>query len=176
MSDRLPTNDRSHLNKSLGRSTPWNSRFSLSTSRFLTLFPLLESLLQNTVFTGFYSPPSAKKLIFFEEMIKALTVLSAISAVSAQGAVWYGISPDDSVPGQVNLFEMTPQGQIIRGVATIVTRDDEYPKTGTLHCSWTTDMCWFATGVAGPYIQDAIIGVNRRTGTQVFRHEIPTGI
>jgi hypothetical protein len=141
---------------------------------------VLESLLQNTFLqflpVFFITRFWAKKLLFFEEMIKALTVLSAISAVSAQGAVWYGISPDDSVPGQVNLFEMTPQGQIIRGVATIVTRDDEYPKTGTLHCSWTTDMCWFATGVAGPYIQDAIIGVNRRTGTQVFRHEIPTGI
>lgn len=71
---------------------------------------------------------------------------------------------------------MTTTGAIIRGVATINTRDDEYPKPDTLHCSWGTPMCWFATGVAAPYTQDAIIGVNRETGLQVFRHELPAGI
>ena len=71
---------------------------------------------------------------------------------------------------------MTATGTVVRGVATINTRDGEYPKTDTLHCSWGTPMCYFATGVGGPYVQDAVIGVNRDTGLQVFRHELPAGI
>ncbi len=38
-----------------------------------------------------------------------------------------GVAPDDTVPGQLNLFEMAPNGQVIRGVAAIPTRDQEYP-------------------------------------------------
>lgn len=89
---------------------------------------------------------------------------------------WYGISPDDTVPGVVNLFEMLPNGQITRGVAALPTRDDEYPKPSTLHCSWHNDLCYFATGVGGPYIQDAIIAVDRVTGVIAFRHELPEGL
>ena len=31
--------------------------------------------------------------------------------------------------------------------------DARYPKVDTLHCSWTTPMCYFATGIGGNGIQ-----------------------
>jgi len=65
---------------------------------------------------------------------------------------------------------------VLGAVASIPTRDDEYPKIGTLHCSWTQPVCWFATGVGGPYVQDAIIGVSTANGATLFRHELPAGI
>ena len=71
---------------------------------------------------------------------------------------------------------MSVTGQVIRGVASLPTRDREYPKTSTLHCSWGTDICFFATGVGAPYAQDAVIAVDRVTGQQVWRHELPEGI
>lgn len=70
--------------------------------------------------------------------------------------VLQGISPDDTVPGVVNLFEMTPTGQITRGVAAITTGDKEYPKVSTLHCSWHSPLCFFATGVGAEFTQDAV--------------------
>jgi hypothetical protein len=33
-------------------------------------------------------------------------------------------------------------------------------------------VCWFATGVGGPYVQDAIIGVSTANGATLFRHEL----
>lgn len=64
----------------------------------------------------------------------------------------------------------------IKGAATVITGDREYPKTSTLHCSWATPMCWFATGVESNQVQDSIYGVNRATGATVFIHRSPAGI
>jgi hypothetical protein len=47
---------------------------------------------------------------------------------------------------------------------------------GTLHCSWNQPICWFATGVGGNYVQDAILAVNTATGQTLYRHELPAGI
>ncbi len=52
----------------------------------------------------------------------------------------------------------------------------EYPKIGTLHCSWTQPVCWFATGIGANYAQDAIIAVSTATGQTLWRHELPAGI
>lgn len=71
---------------------------------------------------------------------------------------------------------MAPTGAPLNAVAAIPTSDQEYPKSGTLHCLWTSPICYFLTGVARPYTQDAIYGVNRTTGTQIFKHEVPAGI
>jgi hypothetical protein len=87
-----------------------------------------------------------------------------------------GIAPDDSVAGLVNLFTMTANGQPIKDAAAIVTSDLEYPKSGTLHCSWNSTLCYFVTGVQGRGVQDAIYGVDRISGTTVFKHEMPAGI
>lgn len=111
-------------------------------------------------------------------MLSAWTLAAALTAVVAQppAGVWYGIAPDDTVPGVINLFEMSPLGEIIRGIAALPTQDREYVKTSTLHCSWGTDLCYFATGIEAPYTQDAIIAVDRTTGQIVFRHELPADI
>lgn len=58
----------------------------------------------------------------------------------------------------------------------MITGDREYPKTGTLHCSWTTPLCWFATGVESNQVADSIYAVNRNTGATVFVHHSPAGI
>jgi hypothetical protein len=41
-------------------------------------------------------------------------------------------------------------------VGSIPTSDDEYVKSGTLHCLWGSDACYFLTGVARPYTQDYV--------------------
>jgi len=86
------------------------------------------------------------------------------------------MAPDDTIPGLINLFTMTPTGAPLNAVAAVTTSDQEYPKSGTLHCSWAAPICYFLTGVARPYTQDAIYGVNRTTGATIFKHEVPAGI
>lgn len=49
-------------------------------------------------------------------------------------------------------------------------------RVDTLHCSWTTPLCYFATGIGGNGIQDYIYGVNRATGATVFKHTLPAGL
>lgn len=102
--------------------------------------------------------------------------LLAVAASAASAATWYGIAPDTTIAGQINVFKMAPNGQPLNGVGSIVTQDNEYPKIGTLHCSWNTTMCFFATGVGAQYTQDAILGFDRATGKTAFRHELPAGI
>jgi len=109
-------------------------------------------------------------------MYKILALATAVAAQGPDRATYYGISPDDTVPGLVNLVRITPTGQVLGSVAAIPTRDDEYPKIGTLHCSWNQPICWFATGVGGNYVQDAILAVNTATGQTLYRHELPAGI
>lgn len=112
-------------------------------------------------------------------MLRVPLLLASAAVASAQGpagATYYGISPDDTIPGLVNLFRMSVTGQPLGAVASIPTRDDEYPKIGTLHCSWTQPVCWFATGIGANYVQDAIIAVSTATGQTLWRHELPAGI
>lgn len=61
----------------------------------------------------------------------------AAAAVAQPGGAsrWFGIAPDDTVPGLVNLFEMDTRGRPIAAVASITTADNEYPKVSTFHCS-----------------------------------------
>lgn len=49
---------------------------------------------------------------------------------------------------------MSPTGQQTRGAATIITSDNEYPKSGTLTCHWYSETCYFLTGTGNNYIQD----------------------
>jgi hypothetical protein len=86
------------------------------------------------------------------------------------------VAPDANIPGQINLFAMTANGQPTKAAAAIATSDYEYPKVDTLHCSWGTPMCYFATGIGGNGIQDYIYGVNRATGATVFKHTLPAGL
>lgn len=67
-------------------------------------------------------------------------------------------------------------GAPTQAVAAIATADDEYPKSGTLHCLWGSAACYFLTGVGRPYTQDYIYGVNRTSGALMFKHTVPTGI
>jgi hypothetical protein len=64
----------------------------------------------------------------------------------------------------------------IKVAATVTTSDREYPKSSTLHCSWASQNCFFATGVETNQVQDALYGVNRITGATLFKHELPAGI
>ena len=63
-----------------------------------------------------------------------------------------------------------------KAAASISTGDYEYPKVDTLHCSYATPLCYFATGIGGNGIQDFIYGVNRATGETVFKHTLPAGL
>lgn len=88
-----------------------------------------------------------------------------------------GISPDDTVPGLINIFQMNPDGTITNGTAAIRTTDREYVKDGTFHCDWATGgNCFFMTGVDANLVQDAVYGVNRFTGAVTFKHSLPAGI
>jgi len=71
---------------------------------------------------------------------------------------------------------MTPTGQPIKEAAAVVTSDQEYPKSGTLHCAWNSTLCYFMTGVQGRYIQDAVYAVDRITGATVWKHTLPAGL
>lgn len=106
--------------------------------------------------------------------MRSLAIAVAVCAVTAQ--TWYGIAPDDSVGGLVNLFTMTATGQPIKEAAAVITSDFEYPKSGTLHCSWGSTLCYFMTGVQGRGIQDAVYAVDRISGATVWKHTLPEGI
>lgn len=86
------------------------------------------------------------------------------------------MGPDNAIPGQVNLFEISDTGAPGYGVASIQTGDNEYPKSGTLHCLWNTPVCYFLTGVARPYTQDYVYAVNRTSGALLYKHTVPNGI
>jgi len=105
------------------------------------------------------------------------SLLVAATVACAAAAQWYGMAPDNNIPGQVNIFKMDAQGRQIAGAAVVVTADDEYPKSGTLRCHWdNTGVCYFLTGVAGNEIQDTLYAVNRTSGQLVFKHVVPAGI
>jgi hypothetical protein len=108
--------------------------------------------------------------------ILASASLLATAALAQGTSQWYGLSPDDTVPGVVNIFKMTPTGQVTAPVATVVTKDNEYPKVSTLHVSYTRPIAYFATGVGANYIQDALYAINTTTGAVIFRHELPAGL
>lgn len=86
-----------------------------------------------------------------------------------------GIAPDGGDPGLINLFSMDPNGFILSDKAPIKTSDREYPKTGTLHCSWNTTSCFFATGVQGRGVEDAVYSADRTTGAIKFKVSPPGG-
>ena len=111
-------------------------------------------------------------------MLRILTSVSLLAAtVLAQGASqWYGLAPDDTIPGVVNIFKMTTTGEVTAPVASVVTQDNEYPKVSTLHVSYTRPIAYFATGVGANYIQDALYAINTTNGAVIFRHEIPAGL
>ena len=111
-------------------------------------------------------------------MFRVVASLAALATAAAQPgqSQWYGLAPDSNVPGIINIFKMTPTGQITAPVATVVTRDNEYPKPSTLHVSWNAPIAYFATGVGAPYTQDAIYAVNITSGQVIFRHELPANI
>lgn len=108
--------------------------------------------------------------------MRNLISLALISLSSA--ATWYGIAPDEQgIPGIIELFEMDSRGNYLRDIAIIPTRDDEYPKEGTLQCSWENDSwCIFLSGVGGRYIQDAVWQVDRTNGRVINRELLPPGI
>jgi hypothetical protein len=100
-----------------------------------------------------------------------------LATAAAQQSQWYGLAPDSNVPGIINIFAMTPFGQITAPVATVATRDNEYPKPSTLHVSWgDSPVAFFATGVGAPYTQDALYAINVTTGAVIFKHELPANI
>jgi hypothetical protein len=103
------------------------------------------------------------------------SVLASVIA-SASAAQWYGVAPDDTVPGLINLFQMTPEGVITNGTASIRTPDEEYVKSGTLHCSWNTSLCFFMTGTTRDYTQDNVYAVDRFSGETAWKHVLPAGI
>jgi len=101
----------------------------------------------------------------------ASLVLASVAVASAQ--TWYGIAPDATLPGLINLFTLDAQsGRPIQVVANVRTTDNEYPKTSTLRCSYLTPVCWFATGVAAPVVSDAIYAVNRTSGATLWKHSL----
>lgn len=114
----------------------------------------------------------------FAKLAVAAAALAATSVVAQPPppGTWYGIAPDDTIQGQINIFTMTPTGTPLNGVGAVLTSDQEYVKEGTFSCLWGSDACYFLTGVARPYTQDAIYGLNRTTGQLIFKHEVPAGI
>lgn len=104
------------------------------------------------------------------------SAILAAAACLAGAQTWYGIAPDGGDPGLINLFAMEPNGLIISDRAPIKTSDREYPKTGTLHCSWNSPTCFFATGVQARGVEDSVYGVDRTTGAIKFKHTAPPGI
>jgi len=116
-------------------------------------------------------------------MLFKAAAAALIASVAAQGppgpapaSQWYGLSPDDTVPGLVNIFKMLPTGQPTDAVASIVTSDREYPKTSTLHVSWNQPVAYFATGVGANYIEDAVYAVNLTSGQTIWKHTLPAGL
>jgi len=71
---------------------------------------------------------------------------------------------------------MDANGFILSDKAPIKTSDREYPKTGTLHCSWNTTSCFFATGVQARGVEDSVYAADRTTGAIKFKHTAPPGI
>ena len=88
-----------------------------------------------------------------------------------------GISPDDTIPGLINIFQMTPFGQVTKGTASIRTSDREYVKSATFHCDWAVgSSCFFMTGIESDLVQDAVYAVNRVSGATVWKHSLPAGL
>jgi len=89
----------------------------------------------------------------------------------------YGVAPDDTIPGLINIFQMTATGTITNSTASVRTADNEYVKSGTFHCSWTNEGdCYFSTGVGAEKVQDAVYAVNRLSGSVSWKHTMPAGI
>jgi len=98
-------------------------------------------------------------------------------AIAASAAQWYGVAPDDTIPGLINIFQMTATGTITNSTASVRTADNEYVKSGTFHCSWTNEGdCYFSTGVGAEKVQDAVYAVNRLSGSVSWKHTMPAGI
>jgi len=107
--------------------------------------------------------------------MRVSVIASALSVAAA--AQWYGVAPDDTIPGLINIFQMTAQGRITNGTASIRTSDREYVKSGTFHCDWANGgLCFFMTGVGQDFTQDAVYGVNRFSGAVAWKHSLPAGL
>ena len=95
------------------------------------------SLRISTLETTRTSPAPPKKMRS-SSIVAASFIAAAVAQPGPGGSRWFGVAPDDTVPGLVNLFEMDTTGRPIAAVASVTTADNEYPKVSTFHCSCTS--------------------------------------